>query len=100
MEYPFASDLWAASTWQSIFRNNIEFYGQRKVKDYLFHPEFELFDLQADPGERENLAYDENYKEVLEMMKEKMQAFQKNTSDPWQIMWDHNSSMQGTGVEL
>lgn len=100
LEYPFASDLWAASTWQSIYRNDIEVYGKRKVKDYLFHPEFELFDLAADPDEIVNLATNEDYKDVLESMKTKLKAFQKRTSDPWLIMWDHDSSMQGTGVGL
>lgn len=100
LEYPFASDLWAASSWQSIYRNDIEYYGQRKVKDYLFHPEFELFDLDQDPNESVNLAIDDKYADVLEQMQTKMKAYQLRTSDPWLIMWDHDSSMQGTGVGL
>jgi N-sulfoglucosamine sulfohydrolase len=100
LEYPFASDLWAASTWQSIYRNDITIYGKRKVEDYLFHPEFELFDLEADPDEITNLAYDDDYQNVLEEMKSKLKAFQLKTKDPWLIMWDHDSSLQGTGVGL
>jgi len=100
LEYPFASDLWAASTWQSIYRNDITVYGKRKVEDYLFHPEFELFDLEADPDEITNLAYDDDYQNVLEEMKSKLKAFQLKTKDPWLIMWDHDSSLQGTGVGL
>lgn len=100
LEYPFASDLWASSTWQSIYRKNIEVYGKRKVQDYLFHPEFELFDLASDPNEVNNLAVNTNYKEVLEQLKEKLKAFQKRTADPWLIMWNHDSSMQGKGVGL
>ena len=100
LEYPFASDLWASSTWQSIYRNKIEYYGQRKVQDYLNHPEFELFDLDKDPGEIHNLAGDKKFAGVLEEMKAKLKAFQKNTRDPWLIMWNHDSSMQGNGVGL
>ncbi len=100
LEYPFASDLWAASTWQGIYRNKVEYFGPRKVDDYLFRNEFELYDLSTDPNELLNLGNDERYKEVLESMKEKMKTFQKNTSDPWIIMWDHDPSMQGTGVNL
>ena len=100
LEYPFASDLWASSTWQSIYRNNIENYGPRKVKDYLNHPEFELFDLGKDPDEVNNLAYKAEYKEILEEMKNELKYFQKNTRDPWLIMWEHDSSLQGSGVGL
>jgi N-sulfoglucosamine sulfohydrolase len=100
LEYPFASDLWASSTWQSIYRNNIENFGKRKVKDYLFRPEFELFDLSKDPFESNNLAEDGNYADVLEAMKNKMKTFQKETSDPWIIMWEHDATLQGSGVNL
>ncbi|WP_344788695.1 sulfatase [Postechiella marina] len=100
LDYPFASDLWAASTWQSIYKNDIEYYGKRKVKDYMFHPEFELFDLDKDPGELNNLATNANFEAVLENMKKKMKAFQLKTKDPWLIMWDHDNSLQGTGVDL
>ena len=36
LEYPFASDLWASSTWQGIHRNNVAAFGPKKVKDFLF----------------------------------------------------------------
>ncbi|MRT92839.1 sulfatase [Ancylomarina sp. 16SWW S1-10-2] len=100
LEYPFASDLWASSTWQGIYRNHEEYYGTRKVEDYLNRAEFELFDLSVDPWEAKNLAGDKNYAEVLENMKAKLKTFQQKTSDPWLIMWDHDDSMQGTGVDL
>ncbi|WKX78372.1 sulfatase/phosphatase domain-containing protein [Zobellia laminariae] len=99
-EYPFASDLWAASTWQEVYRSEKEYFGKRKVKDYLFRPEFELFDLSKDPEESINLTTDPNYANVLEGLKTKMKAFQKETKDPWLITWDHDNSLQGTGVNL
>ncbi|GAA3617243.1 sulfatase [Flavivirga amylovorans] len=100
LDYPFASDLWAASTWQGIYRNNKEYFGKRTVKDYMYRPEFELFNLSKDPGESDNLAKQEDYQEILESMKLKMKDFQLNTKDPWLIMWDHDNSLQGTGVNL
>lgn len=100
LDYPFASDLWASSTWQSIYRNHLEMYGERKVDDYLYHAEFELFDLDKDPDEINNLATDVHFKEILEKMKKELKQFQLNTRDPWLIMWDHDNSLQGTGVDL
>lgn len=100
LEYPFASDLWAASTWQEVHRSQKEFFGKRKVQDYLFRPEFELFDLEKDPDEMLNLANDPDYKEIMEEMIKKMKAFQLQTRDPWLITWDHDDSLQGKGINL
>ena len=100
LDYPFASDLWASSTWQSVYRNNIKMYGNKTVEQYLKHAEFELFDLEKDPGEVNNLADKEEYKEILKHMKHKLKKFQSETRDPWLIMWDHDNSLQGTGVDL
>ncbi|QBG47300.1 DUF4976 domain-containing protein [Verrucomicrobia bacterium S94] len=100
LKYPFASDLWAASTWQSVYRNKGEYFGHRKVQDYLYRPEFELYDLEKDPEESNNLADNPEYADQLESMKKKIQAFQLDTNDPWQIIWGNKSRMQGTGVNL
>lgn len=100
LEYPFASDLWAASTWQGIHRSGGEYFGNRKVKDYMFRSEFELYDLSADPDERTNLAREGSYSEVLHRLQGKLKTFQIKTKDPWQIMWEHESQVQGTGVDL
>ena len=100
LEYPFASDLWASSTWQGIYRNHEPNFGKRPVQQYLFRQEFEFYDLEADPGEINNLALDLANHVILEEMKTKMKAFQLRTDDPWLIMWDHDASLQGTGVNL
>jgi len=100
LEYPFASDLWAASTWQSVYRSGGEVYGARRVEDYLHRPEFELYDLEADPDEVHNLASNPDHEATLKRLKEKLKLFQRNTRDPWLIMWDHDASLQGTGVNL
>lgn len=100
LSYPFASDLWASSTWQSVYRNKIENFGNRKVKDYLQRAEFELYDLSSDPDEVVNLADQPQHAEKLESMKEQIKAFQIRTKDPWQIIWGNESQVQGTGVGL
>lgn len=100
-EYPFASDLWDASTWQGVYRTKAEYFGNRKVKDYLFRAEYELYDLSKDPYEINNLATDKAYQETLDDMKARLKAFQKKTKDPWLIVGgDHDASLQGTGVNL
>ena len=66
LEYPFSADLWASSTWQSIYRNKVETFGKRKVTDYLFRTEFELYNLKNDPDEIHNLAGDKAYSAILD----------------------------------
>lgn len=90
LEYPFASDLWGSATWQDALKRGDDFlYGKRPVKDFLHRAEFELYDLEADPHEKRNLAILDEKKAVLEPMLDKLKAFQKKTNDPWVIKWEH-----------
>jgi len=100
LPYPFASDLWAASTWQGIHRANEKLFGNRPVKDYLYRAEFELYDLSKDPEELVNLADKKRHANTLRKLQEKLKTFQIKTRDPWQIMWNNESQVQGTGVNL
>lgn len=88
LPFPFASDLWAAPTWQAQYRLGLETpYGAQTVGNYIQRPEFELFDLESDPFEGDNLADDPKHAELLAEMKAKLRAFQEKTNDPWIIKW-------------
>lgn len=100
LEYPFATDLWAASTWQGVYRRGDEFYGKRKVDNYLHRPEFELYDIQNDPHEINNLAGDPEYKSLLDLLKNQIKQFQTDTKDPWIISWEHKNVFGSSGVNL
>ena len=90
LPYPFASDLWAASSWQAQYRQGMDApYGKRTVGQYIHRPKFELYDMQKDPDEAANLADDPKYAQVLERYQEKLRAFQKEMEDPWIMKWDY-----------
>ena len=90
LQYPFASDLWAAPTWQRQYEQGMEaMYGKRTVGAYMHRPEFELYDLDSDPHEAVNLAGDDAHAETLQRLKKKLKAFQKRTKDPWILKWDY-----------
>lgn len=90
LPYPFASDLWAAATWQHIYKQGMDTsYGSRTVQEYIHRPEFELYDMRSDPWETTNLADKPEFSEMLEKMKIKMKAFQAKTADPWLIKWQY-----------
>jgi N-sulfoglucosamine sulfohydrolase len=88
LPFPFASDLWAAPTWQSQYQQGMDAsYGQRTVGQYIHRPKFELFDLEVDPAESQNVAADPAYAEVLEGMIVRLKKFQEETDDPWILKW-------------
>ena len=90
LPYPFASDLWAASTWQAQFVKGPDApYGKRSVDSYIHRPAFELYDLDEDPAETTNLADEPRFSAQLASMKERLKAFQKATADPWILKWQY-----------
>lgn len=90
LPYPFATDLWAASTWQAQFQKGEDApYGKRTVGSYIHRPAFELFDLESDPAESVNLAADPARATLLESMKQRLKALQKETGDPWITKWKY-----------
>ena len=90
LDYPFASDLWAASSWQAQFQKGESApYGQKTVGDYIHRPEFELFDLQTDPHEAYNLAEKPENASLLKTYQQKMRDMQKDLNDPWRLKWKY-----------
>jgi len=90
LPFPFASDLWAAPTWQAQLAEGDDApYGAWTVGGYVQRPEFELFDLTQDPNEGNNLADDSAIAEVLAQMKGRLHGMQERTQDPWIMKWDY-----------
>ncbi|HUT95922.1 MAG TPA: sulfatase [Thermoguttaceae bacterium] len=90
LPYPFASDLWASSTFQDRYRHGpATLYGKRAIGAYIHRPRFELYDLEKDPDEVHNLADDPAHAEILEAHQAKLKEFQKRTRDPWILKWEY-----------
>lgn len=90
LPYPFASDLWKASSWQAQFQKGQDApYGQKTVAQYIHRPEFELYDIESDPDETENLAGDPRFAEILEKYQNELREFQAKTDDPWIMKWSY-----------
>ena len=83
LPYPFASDLQASATWQATLRSGREFYGRRRVADYVQRPRYELYDLQRDPDEVVNLAASPEHQAVFAALAARLKEFQRRTRDPW-----------------
>ncbi|MDF1754752.1 MAG: sulfatase [Verrucomicrobiales bacterium] len=90
LPYPFASDLWAASSFQAQYQKSLDApYGQRTVGEYINRPRFEFFKIDEDPHESKNLSGDPEYAGKLDEYQKKMIAFQKEMKDPWIMKWDY-----------
>lgn len=90
LPYPFASDLWSASSFQAQYRKSLDApYGQKTVGEYIHRPAFELYRIDEDPHETTNLAGDPDYAEVLKRYQEKLRAIQKEMGDPWILKWEY-----------
>jgi len=90
LPYPFASDLWAASSWQAQWAKGMDApYGNMTVGRYVQRPEFEFFDIYKDPHETKNLADSEKHQELLETYKAKLKLMQAEMDDPWIMKWDY-----------
>lgn len=88
LPYPFASDLWAASSWQAQWRKGHDApYGLKTVDEYVNRPAFELYDIQVDPHEGNNLADDPAYANVLKEYQDQLKSHQEEMDDPWVMKW-------------
>lgn len=83
LPYPFASDLWASATWQAALKAELPLYGKRRVADYQFRPRYELYDLQSDPHEVNNLAALPAHRAVFDDLAARLKSWQQKTRDPW-----------------
>lgn len=90
LPYPFASDLWAASSWQAQFQQGLDApYGLKTVGQYIHRPKFELYDIQNDPHESTNLADSPGSAAILKEYQEKLKQFQREMDDPWISKWEY-----------
>jgi N-sulfoglucosamine sulfohydrolase len=89
LSFPTAADLAASPTWKGVLARGDRMYGKRTLDAYLNRPAFELYDLENDPHEIENLAAREDHQDRLKRMQQKIRAVQKQTKDPWIVKWRH-----------
>jgi len=91
LEVPSASDLWDSPTWQAILKGKVKQLGVRSFQDTIQRPEWELFDVTADPNEAKNLLTNPTsaVTKEFESLKARLTAWRKATNDPWLIKDKH-----------
>jgi N-sulfoglucosamine sulfohydrolase len=87
LQYPFALDLIQSPTWVGVQQRRATRYARRPIAQFLRRPEFELYDLTADPDEVVNLADTPAQQALKRELIEKLKTFQTATKDPWIHKW-------------
>ena len=87
-QFPFAADLYASYSWEGL-RNSAGgdgskiMLGRRPLKAYLQRPAEELYDMENDPDEVNNLAADPQHRRTLVEMRTRLERWQARTGDPF-----------------
>ena len=58
----------------------------KTLDQYYYRDEWELFDLQADPKELNNLAHDPDHQKIFQQMNHTLFTWQAETNDAWRCM--------------
>ena len=87
LDFPFAMDLYASISFEGMRNSGTSespaMIGPRKLKDYLRRPPEELYDMEEDPQEVNNLAGMAEFETTLKEMRDRLEAWQKQTKDLW-----------------
>ena len=88
LKYPILEDVYNTQTWSDIEEqgeNGNDHPGDwiMNYTEYMFRPEWQLFDVTIDPLCLENLALNMTYSQTLNSMQASLQQWQKDTADPW-----------------
>lgn len=87
LTFPNANDLYHSPTWISAERSVGQKLGRRTIDQFLHRPKFELYNLQDDPDEIQNVADDPAYQTVKSELLGKLKTWQAATRDPWLHKW-------------
>ncbi|CAG9978373.1 unnamed protein product [Clonostachys byssicola] len=93
LDFPFGTDIYGSLSWEGI-RNSVPvpddesdtpevMIGRRRLVSYLYRGPEELFDLEADSEEINNLANNPEYKDQLLRMRKQTEEWQYLTDDVW-----------------
>ena len=90
LPYPFASDLYEAPTWQAAIKDGMDsLYGKRRIGDYIQRPRHELYNMEADTAEINNLADNPEFSRTLQNLQDRLRAFQEASGDPWVVKYKY-----------
>jgi N-sulfoglucosamine sulfohydrolase len=82
-EYPLPIDTVQRRTWRIARKSASQKLGARSIEAFLHRPQLELYDLQEDPWEVDNLASDPAAKPILDRSVTELVKRLESQQDPW-----------------
>ena len=92
-EYPLPIDTLSRATWREAIHRGDTKIGPRPIQAFLFRDQIELYDLQNDPDEINNLAASDSHKEIRRELSSKLVSWLEQTDDEW--LFRHRLPMPG-----
>ena len=86
LEYAILEDVYNTPTWQLIMANGESGKPTGWIYDYdkyMKRPQWELYDLEADPLSLENQASNEKYDAIKKQLQIELENWRNVTNDPW-----------------
>lgn len=83
LDFPFSGDIYGSLSWEGIRRQRPVRIGERSIMSYVRRPPEELYDLDTDPLEVNNLAQDPAHAGLVATFRDELEAWQRDTRDPW-----------------
>lgn len=78
-----ANEVVRRSPWAETMRRGEKFIGKRSIEKYLWRDPVELYDLETDPDEVINLAYDPKFADRRREMSQRLLTRLRATNDLW-----------------
>lgn len=98
MPFPIDQDFFISPTFQDLLNRTHrkeKTHWYKNLSDYYYRPQWELYDLEKDPYELNNLAQNADYQSSLEKFKSLLRSWQVKTNDPW--ICSPNAVLENTG---
>lgn len=86
MPFPVDQDLYVSPTFQDLLnRTRLQqpTHWFKSLEQFYYRERWELYDTRTDPLETKNLVSDPSLSAVLESLRQSLQKWQWETSDPW-----------------
>ena len=86
MPFPIDQDFYISNTFQDLLnrtRKHMDTHWFMTLHDYYYRPRWQLFDLENDPKELDNLAGKTEFQDVFDSLRRELHQWQNVTYDPW-----------------
>jgi len=79
---PILADVAQTRTWTTLRETDGKGWIYN-ITEYMHRPEYQMYDMEADPLQLSNLALDPKYKDIFQSLLDELNSWRSSTNDPW-----------------